>query len=128
MRKQYHSRSSDRGRLIWDVDKLVAQTRDFPRKEVSLDAIRELDEPYWFEESTRPTCRAVADHARLIEETDLRYPIILSADGRVMDGMHRVAKAYLAGQTTITAVQFEVDPAPDYIGVALEELPYDEAE
>ena len=30
-----------------------------------------------------PTCRAVAEHARLIRETDLHHPIILSADGRV---------------------------------------------
>ena len=60
-------------------------------------------------------------------EADLRYPIILSADGRVMDGMHRVAKAYLEGRETIQAVQFEVDPRPDYIGVEADDLPYDDA-
>ena len=44
---------------------------------------------------------------------DLVYPIILSADGHVMDGMHRIAKAWMLGQRTITAVQFERDPPPD---------------
>lgn len=127
MRKQYHLRLSDRGRLIWDVDRLVALTADLPRRQVPLHAIRELDEPYWFGDDTRPTCRAVADHARLIQETDLRHPIILSADGRVMDGMHRIARAYLEGHATIEAVQFEVDPEPDYVDVDLEDLPYDEA-
>lgn len=127
MRKQYHSRPSDRGRLIWDVDRLVALTANLPRQQVPLHAIRELDEPYWFGDDAPPTCRAVADHARLIQETDLRHPIILSADGRVMDGMHRVARAYLAGHATIEAVQFETDPEPDYVDVDLDDLPYDEA-
>jgi len=34
-----------------------------------------------------------------------------------MDGRHRVAKAALLGQTEITAVQFDDDPEPDYVGV-----------
>ncbi len=128
MRKQYHARPSDQGRLIWDVDRLVELSAGFPIQKMSLDEIRELDEPYWFGgEGDRPTCRAVAEHARLIQETDLRHPIILSADGRVMDGMHRVAKAYLEGCATIAAVQFEKDPPPDYVDVDLDTLPYDDA-
>ncbi len=126
MRKQYHSRPSPQGRLIWDVHNLVARSAHLPNKDVPLTAICELDEPFWFADDDVPTCRAIADHARLIEETDLRYPIILAADGRVMDGMHRVAKAYLAGHTTITAVQFTEDPPPDYIDVDLADLPYDD--
>ena len=127
MRKQYHSRPSDQGRLVWDVHRLVALSAALPQKTVPLHTIRELDEPYWVDDAAAPpTCRAIADHARLIQETDLRYPIILSANGRVMDGMHRVAKAYLEGRTEIEAVQFSVDPEPDYIGVDLETLPYDE--
>ena len=76
--------------------------------------------------SEPPTCRAVADHARLIFETDLRYPIILGADGRVMDGMHRVARAYLEGRATVLAVRLEVDPEPDFVGVDEAELSYEE--
>lgn len=70
--------------------------------------------------------KIVADHAKLIDETDLSYPIILSSDGRVMDGMHRVAKACMLGLVTVSAVQFEVDPEPDYINVDLDSLPYDD--
>jgi hypothetical protein len=68
----------------------------------------------------------VAEHARLINEAELRHPIILGADGRVMDGMHRVAKAYLAGRATIRAVQLPVDPEPDFVGVDEDALPYDD--
>jgi hypothetical protein len=45
----------------------------------------------------------------------LRYPIILSADGGLMDGGHRVCKAWMLGHTEISAVQFPQDPEPDYI-------------
>ena len=115
--------------MAWDVDRLVRFTATLPRREVPLESIRELDEPFWFGEgSETATCRAVADHARLMQMADLRYPIILGADGRVMDGMHRVAKAYLEGRETILAVRLEVDPAPDFVGVSEDSLPYDERE
>lgn len=42
-----------------------------------------------------------------------------------MDGLHRVAKAVLAGMTTIAAVRFAQGPAPDFIGVRPEDLPYE---
>lgn len=128
MRKQYHLRHSDRGLLAWDVDRLVELTRDLPRQKVPLSEIKELDEAYWFGgETDKATCRAVAEHARLIAEASLKHPIILCADGRVMDGMHRVAKAYLEGQAFIEAVRFEVTPAPDFVGVDEDALPYDDA-
>lgn len=127
MRKQYHLQPSAAGLLAWDVDRLIALTRHLPRIEVPLTAIRELDESYWFSpDSQTPTCRAVAEHARLIQQADLRHPIILGADGRVMDGMHRVTKAWLEGRDTIRAVQLEQDPPPDFTGVTEDELPYGE--
>ena len=111
---------------IWDIHRLVELSSSLPHHQVSLQEISELDEVYWFDStSSVPTCRAVADHAKLIEETDLSHPIILSKNGRVMDGMHRVAKAYLRGDSHILAVQFEEDPDPDYIDVDLDSLPYD---
>lgn len=127
MRKQYHLRPSPAGLLAWDVHRLIRLTAHLPRIEVPLDSIRELDEPFWFDGgSDEAKCRAVADHARLIADTDLRYPIILGADGRVMDGMHRVAKAYLEGRRAVLAVRLDADPEPDYIGVDADALPYDE--
>lgn len=125
MRKQYHLRPSAAGLLAWDVDRLIALTAGLAPRAVPLADIRELDEPFWFGGgSEAATCRAVADHARLITAADLQYPIILSADGRVMDGMHRVAKAYMEGRDVIAAVQLAVDPAPDFVGVDAAELPY----
>jgi hypothetical protein len=45
----------------------------------------------------------------------LRYPIILSAEGYLIDGGHRLAKAYLLRICEVAAVQFALDPEPDYI-------------
>jgi hypothetical protein len=61
---------------------------------------------------------------RIIDAVDLSFPIILGADGRVMDGMHRVAKALLQGRSEIEAVRFQVDPEPDHVGRQPSELPY----
>ena len=127
MRKQYHLRPSPAGMRAWDVDRLIELTAHTPPVEVPLSSIRELDEPYWFGDgSDAATCRAVADHAKLMLETDLRYPIIVDMDGRVMDGMHRVAKAYMEGRQSILAVRLETTPEPDYIGVPADALPYEE--
>ena len=95
--------------------------------QVPLDAIREIDESHWFSGGAQDaTCRAVMEHARMINEADLSFPIILSSDGRVMDGMHRVIKALLNGVQSIEAVRFDRNPEPDFIDVALDDLPYSE--
>lgn len=83
----------------WDVERLVHLTKDFPRIRVSLDAIREIN------------------------EADLQFPIILSSEGRAMGGIHRVLKALLNGSASIEAVRFEHDPEPDFVNVAIDELP-----
>lgn len=126
MRRQYHSRYIAGQRHIWDVHRLIELSRSLPVKQIVLTNIAELDETFWFDETTKPVCRAIALHAQLMLETDLTYPVILSANGRVMDGMHRVCKALIEGKTTISAVQFQQDPAPDYIDADIEALPYDE--
>ena len=123
MRKQYFFRPSSRGLLAWDVDRLVELSSHLPRKQIPLSTIRELDE-VWFSDDEPLTWRVLLEHMRLIGEADLAFPIILSASGAVMDGMHRVAKAVQQGRTGIEAVQFDEDPEPDYVGRGPKELPY----
>jgi hypothetical protein len=127
MRAQYHFRQSPQGLCAWNVHRLVDLTSTLPRERVSLSAIRELDEPYWCGDGTKQlTCRQVVGHARLINDCDFTYPVILSSDGRVMDGMHRICKALLTGLDNIEAVRFLHDPEPDYIAVNPDDLPYDD--
>ena len=122
MRKQYYFRASNRGLLAWDVDRLVRLSAHLPPKPVRLSAIREFDEAW--DQGHPITWRMVVEHMQLIGEADLSFPIILSADGSVMDGRHRIAKAALQKQENIQAVQFERDPEPDYVGRGPDDLPY----
>jgi hypothetical protein len=124
VRKQYHFWPGDKGLDAWDVDRLVELSRDFPVKRVPLDSIWELDTPYWSE----LTVRDVAEHVRLVQAVDPTYPIILGVDGRVMDGMHRVVRSLLEGHATISAVQFDVQPDPDFRDCQPDELPYPDEE
>jgi hypothetical protein len=123
VRKQYYFRPSQHGLLAWDVDRLVELSRHLPRTYVPLTAIRELDEP-WAGDGEPQIWRRLIEHLKLIEEADLSFPIILSANGDIMDGRHRVAKAAWQGRADIQAVQFERDPEPDHVGKQPEELPF----
>lgn len=123
VRKQYYFRPSSRGLLAWDVDRLVELSSKLTRKLVPLSDIRELDEARVGGDEP-PTWRGLLEHLALIEQADLSFPIILSASGAVMDGMHRVAKASREGRGTIEAVQFAEDPEPDHVGLGPNELPY----
>lgn len=93
-------------------------------KTIPLSDIEELNEEYWYGNGTKPSCRNIVEHAKLIGAVDLSFPIILCNQGRVMDGMHRVCKALMEGHETIRAVQFENEIEPDYVGVLPDELPY----
>ncbi len=106
---------TDRGVLIWNVARLRQLAKALPVRTVAVESISALDVVCWFGEERRvaPTCKAVATHARRIYEADLNYPIILSAEGHVMDGLHRAAKAWILGLNTVQAVQFPITPEPD---------------
>lgn len=125
VRKQYHLRSAKTGLDAWDVDRLIEMSRDIPPCEVSLDSITDIDTDYWFfDQPDKPSVRDVVEHARLISEVDMSYPVILGPDGRVMDGMHRVARALLDRRTSVLAVQFETLPEPDFRDCRPDDLPY----
>ena len=125
LRMQYHLRDSAGGTLAWDVHRLIARARELPVQQLPLAQIAELDENHWFAHGELPAPRALLQHWQLADAADLRFPILLSAEGRVMDGMHRILKALRLGHTHIAAQQFVQTPAPDFVGVHPDELPYD---
>ncbi len=112
---QKHSRMTLRGREFWFTDRLWKLSYGLEIKSVAIDSIVEFDENCWFESERPPTCKEVARHAMQIYEADLSYPVILNRSGGLMDGGHRLCKAWISGRTQIDAVQFLEDPEPDSI-------------
>ena len=124
MRKQYHLQPSNNGFYAWDVDNLIEKSKKLPLIKIQLSTISELNQNYWYNNTNQPTCISIIEHIKLINNIDFEYPIILSAENFVMDGMHRVCKAVLNNLTTINAVKFPTTPIPDYEDVYPEDLPY----
>ncbi len=122
---QYHFRRVGNDILIWDVRKLSKLAEPCRTFVVPLCDIKEIDEPYWYDATSgTPTCRSVLEHARQVSQSDLAYPILLCPQGRVVDGMHRVMKAVMMGDSTISARHLPELPKPDYVNRHPEDLPY----
>lgn len=110
-----HSRTVPGGRGYWRTQRLWALAAGMPVKQVPLSDIPEFDLDCWFQGRHTPSIREVAGHARRIFNAELSYPVILNAEGQLMDGAHRLAKAWLEGATHIAAVRFIETPEPDWI-------------
>jgi len=127
VRPQYHLRRTADGNQAFDVRRLIRLSQDLPVRMIDPATLPELDENHWYvHTASAPTPRSILEHLRLIRACDIRYPVILDQDGRVMDGMHRVCRALLDDIDEIPAVQFEQDPLPDYVNCDPRSLPYDE--
>jgi hypothetical protein len=91
---------------LWDLAK------GLPVTQIRLSEIKGFDDVHWFggPRNLLPTCRSVAEHARDIIECDLSYPIIIAPDGEVLDGWHRICKAYIDGVEELGAIQLTSMP------------------
>ena len=125
MRKQYHLVPTATAFHAWDVDKLITLTKDFEVMEVKVLDLLESNPFHWYQGDNLPTSKSVFDHMILVNACSLEYPIILSAEGRIMDGMHRVGKAYINDHELIKAVKFEKTPDPDFYDVFPDDLSYE---
>ena len=126
LRPQYHFRQTAQGLSAWRVQRLIELSSDLPVHKLNPLDFAELHANHWyFHDAAIPSPLSVIEHLRLIDQCDLKYPIILDAQGRVMDGMHRICKAVLHHVAHISAVQFETDPEPDYERCDPAKLPYD---
>jgi len=90
-------------RRIWEAAKglpvEIIDPRDYPEFEnlMEQDAFLMFGPPS--DDDGRLVVRDVMWHAERIMNADLNFPIILSPDGRLMDGNHRLMKAAITGQS-----------------------------
>lgn len=90
----------------WSVPRLFELSKDLPVIEIPLDHIC-LSSTY-----DKLTMRDLVMHMQAVNDADLSKPIIMSEDGDIMDGRHRVMKALLLNFNTIKAVRFDENPEP----------------
>lgn len=94
----------------WLVKNLWKAASKLPVYEIPLIALR-TDIGLW----DNMSFMEFLNHAKLVNEADLDYPIILDADGAIADGRHRLGKAIIEGHTTIKAQRLEFMPEPDFV-------------
>jgi len=124
MRKQYHLKKTENGFNAWDVDLLIEKTRNFEIIQVSVNDVIQNNENHWYQSTENPSVSAILKHMKLVNKSKLDFPIIIDSNGIVMDGMHRVGKAYLQNLHYINAVKFSVIPVPDFIDINPDDLSY----
>lgn len=112
MTREKHTMVRGGKRLLWYTERLWRLSADLPVRQVAIESIPEFQQNCWFQ-TRPPTVQEVAGHARRIMDADLSFPVILNDLGGLMDGGHRLSKAYLEGQTHVSAVQFATLPEPD---------------
>lgn len=114
---QPHRRFYSDGRGIWYIDRFWKMAESLPVEDLPIAEVRVLDEVCWFSErwGKLPTCRAVIEHCKRIIDADMSYPVIVGPNGDILDGVHRIAKAMLAGETSVRAVRIRALPAPDEV-------------
>jgi hypothetical protein len=76
--------------------------------------IPQLDEKVWGDWSPLDVVnnmhlKKYKEDAEKIKKADLRYPVIVTGKHKIVDGYHRVAKAYLEGKKHIDVYVFNSD-------------------
>jgi hypothetical protein len=96
----------------WTMRTIWAAAEGKPVVTVAIENLNILDAVVRFggPKNVEPTIRTVVERAHDVFSADLGYPIIMTRSGDVLDGAHRIAKAYLQGERTISAVVIDDYP------------------
>ena len=97
----------------WNLSELWRLSEDFPIKAVPVSDL--WDEMYskvwcWQNEDEVINNQFFLHHMKRVLDADLNYPIILSEENYIFDGVHRLMKCKLYNIETINCVQFTKDP------------------
>ena len=79
---------------VWEVGRLIKLSTELKPFDKPIDSFREWG--FWVWE-TDITLDTLIEHIERIQDADLTKPVILTADGWIMDGAHRLVKARLEG-------------------------------
>jgi hypothetical protein len=104
----------DENIYYWKASTLWKLSESMPVEHVPLDSFDWTNENFQCGMlSDPPLWRDIGNQTKQILAADLQYPIVINAEGHVMDGMHRILKCYAFGLPTVKAVRFTQTPPPD---------------
>ena len=104
---------------MYSVDMMFAYINNHDNKKIELkvsDLIEQLEYRCWWDPIQRVTYspsmvmnnpEKYPAEMKKIQNADLSYPIIVSWDGNIVDGMHRLSKVFLENRTHINAYVFD---------------------
>lgn len=97
----------------WHLRVLWRKSENLQKKKMKVDTL--WNDRYnkawcWQHENEIINNEFFLHHMQRVLEADLNYPIILSEEGYIFDGVHRLMKAKHLGMQYIEYVQFEKDP------------------
>ncbi len=108
--------NDDSSTYFWKARSLWEHARALPVENVMLDSFNWNNDNFQCNSlSDPPLWKDIGEHAKKILAADLKYPIVISAEGNVMDGMHRILKCYSFGLESVKAVRFTENPEPDIV-------------
>ena len=95
------------GKEIYSVDMMLAYTNLYTTRKVMLKVFElgpQLDELVWGKNSPRQVmAKKTGEDWDRIKHANLSYPILITEDGKIIDGYHRVCRATMDNHTTIKA-------------------------
>lgn len=103
-----HEEWHARGNQLWRQSTLIGASKDLEVYDLPVYAL-DLDAYPWDE---RMSVANFVDHAHRMRNAGC-WPVIISPDGEVLNGWHRIAHAVINGRTSVTAVRLETMPPPD---------------
>jgi hypothetical protein len=114
--EQLYSLTSDGIETSWRVSSLWLACKNSPIQTFPLTFFSDvLDEDFWFQSNQKPTIRNIIRHSERIFNADASFPIIIDKSGNILDGYHRIARAFLFDKAIINIQQLMVLPEPDFV-------------
>ena len=102
----------------WSLEHIWEISNDIAIENISVDYL--WDKMYkdiyvWLDENEELSNKHFIHHMGRVLEADMNYPIVLSEEDYILDGVHRLLKAKYYGLKTITCRRFITDPVPNVL-------------
>jgi hypothetical protein len=116
MQKKNHSYvdyySNDK--FVWKVVDLWKEAEKYVPIRISIDEIINVNEflnsHCWSDDKL--SINEIMENADRVKNANLNYPVILTPDGCIADGCHRIVKALRQNKKTILAIKLAKMPQP----------------